>query len=137
MRSRDGNYNLLFSICTLILCFCNLNGDEYIISYRYVTKDAILFNDSLDISRAMMPCTGKSRGSQLLLTASNDSKNLKNIILQNSDQFFNYINTLSLHVKSDDQIINGVSSSLTTVTLKPTCFTVEFNDNLVKISPFK
>lgn len=137
MRSRDGNLNLLFSICTLIFCFSNLNGDEYIISYRYVVKDAILFNDSLDISPAMTSCKGEVGETKLFLSNSNDSKNLKKIILQNSDKFFTYISSLGLHVQNDEQLHNGVNSSLTTVTLKPTCFTVEFNDNLVKIAPFK
>lgn len=137
MRSRDGNFNLLFSICTLIFCFSNLNGDEYIISYRYAIKDAILLNDSLDISRAMTPCSGEIGESKLLLSTTNDTKDLKKIILQNSELFFTYINSIGLHIRSDEVTNNGINSALTIVTLKPTCFTVEFNDNLVKIAPFK
>ncbi|WP_345993376.1 hypothetical protein [Sulfurimonas sp. HSL-1716] len=91
----------------------------------------------MDISRAMTPCSGEIGKSKLLLSASGDSKNLKKIILENSDQFFTYINSLGLHIRNDEQTSSGVNSSLTIVTLKPTCFTVEFNDNLVKIAPFK
>ena len=137
MRSRDGNRSLLFSICSLIFCFCNLNGDEYIISYRYAVQDATLLNDSLDISKAMTPCVGHHLGPSLFLSLSENTKDLKKIILSHDDEFFTYVNAFGLHVRNFDSLSNGTSSSLTTVTLKPTCFTVEFNDNLVKISPFK
>ena len=137
MRSRDGNSTFLRSICALIFCFSYLSGDEYIISYRYAVEDATLLNDSLDISKAMTPCRGHHVGSPLYLPLSNDTKDLKKIILSHDDEFFTYINTLSLHVRNFDSLSNGMSSSLTTVTLKPTCFTVEFNDNLVRMAPFK
>ena len=137
MRSRDGNRYLLYSICSLIFCYSSLNSDEYIISYRYTVQDAALLNDSLDVSKAMTPCKGNLLGSSLYLILLDDTKNLKNTLLQNSDQFFTYINTLGLHVRNDESLYNGSSHSLTTITLKPTCFTVEFNDNLVKITPLK
>lgn len=137
MRSRNGNSALLFSICSLIFCFCNLNGDEYIISYRYAVQDATLLNDNLDISKAMTPCVGHHLGPSLSLSFSKNTKDLKKIILSHDNEFFAYMNRFGLHVRSFDSLSNGMSSSLTTLTLKPTCFTVEFNDNLVKISPFK
>lgn len=85
----------------------------------------------------MTPCSGEIGESKLLLSTTNDTKDLKKIILQNSELFFTYINSVGLHVRSDEVTNNGINSSLTIVTLKPTCFTVEFNDNLVKIAPFK
>ncbi|WP_345980312.1 hypothetical protein [Sulfurimonas sp. HSL3-2] len=85
----------------------------------------------------MTPCSGEIGESKLLLSTTNDTKDLKKIILQNSELFFTYINSIGLHVRSDEVTNNGINSSLTIVTLKPTCFTVEFNDNLVKIAPFK
>ncbi len=137
MRSRDGNSTFLRSICSLIFCISCLSGDEYIISYRYAVEDATLLNDSLDISKVMTPCRGHHVGSPLFLPLPDDTKNLKTTLLSHDDEFFAYINTLGLHVRNFDSLSNGMSNSLTTVTLKPTCFTVEFNDNLVKITPFK
>ncbi len=137
MRSRDGNLTLLLSIYSLIFCTSVFSAEEYFISTRYAVQNAMLLNDSLDVSKAMTPCKGELVGSSLLLPSRDNSKDLKKIVLQNSDQFFSYINTLGLHVRSFEEVSNGRESSLVTITLKPTCFTVEINDNFVKIAPFK
>jgi hypothetical protein len=97
----------------------------------------MLLNESLDVSKTMTPCKGELLGNSLLLIPQDNSKNLEKTLLQNSDQFFSYINTLGLHVRNFEQVLNGIDSSLTTITLRPTCFTVEFNENFVKIAPFK
>ena len=137
MRSRDGNLTLLLSIYSLIFCTSVFSAEEYFISYRYAVQNAILLNESLDVSKTMTPCKGEPLGNSLLLSSAENSKNLKQTLLLNSDQFFSYINTLGLHVKSFEQVSNGIESSLTTITLRPTCFTVEINENFVKITPFK
>lgn len=137
MRSRDGNLALLLSICSVIFCTNLFSAEEYFISYRYAVQNAMLLNDSLDVSKAMTPCKGALIGTALFLTPYEDPKNLKATLLQNSDEFFSYMNTLGLHVRSFEQVTNGVEHSLTTITLRPTCFTVEINENFVKIAPFK
>ena len=85
----------------------------------------------------MKQCEGHPFASSLILEDPSRSENLQKIISKNSDQFFSYINTLGLHVKNAEEDSNGQSTFTTMVALKPTCFTVEFNDNLVKMSPLK
>lgn len=137
MRSRDGSRTYLYTICALIFSFSSLYGEEYIISYRYSVQNAIMLNDSLDISKAMTSCIGKPIYEPLVIDTDKQTKNLQKILLKNSDKFYTYVNALGLHVRNDEKVKNGYSSSLTTVTLKPTCFTVEFNENSVKLTPLK
>lgn len=136
MRSRDGNYSFLYSICSII--FFNslaLNASEFLISYKYVVKDAIIYNETLNISEAMRKCIGEPLKE---LTLSNDGdNNLRNIIIKNQDKFIQFISPMSIHIKSQDKTINLQNSSTTVLTLKTTCFKVDFNDNFVKIAPLK
>ena len=136
MRSRNGNNSFLYAIYSII--FFNslaLNASEYLISYRYVVKNAILYNETLEISEAMKKCSGRPL-KELILFKSGDN-DLKNIILKNKDKFENFINSLSIQIKSQDDTINFQNNSQITITLKTTCFKVDFNDNFVKIAPLK
>ncbi len=136
MRSRDGNRTFSLSLCSLILfSSLTLKADEYLISYRYVVKDAILFNEDLYISRAMQKCKGTP--SDTLIINSDGFKNLKKIIQKNNTLFIDYIHKLGLDVKHEERNTNLQNSSTTILTLKTTCFKVDFNDNLAKISPLK
>ena len=51
-------------------------ANEYLISYRYVVKDTIIYNEELDISPAMQPCKGDADKEYLILDTKK-SKNLK------------------------------------------------------------
>lgn len=136
MRSRDGNRNLTFRLSSIILFYSlALNASEYLISYRYMVKNSILYNETLDISNAMTKCDGKPQ-TELILENSSDG-NLKKIISQNSEEFLNYIHKLGLQVKHKEQTINMQNSFTTILTLKTTCFKVDFNDNFARIAPLK
>ena len=136
MRSRDGNHSFLLSICSVI--FFNslvLSASEYLISYRYVVKDATLYNEALSISKSMQKCNGTPQNALILPTESDT--NLKTVLAKNSEEFIDYIHKLNLHVEHSDVTINAQYKSTTILTLKTTCFEVDFNDNFVKISPLK
>jgi len=136
MRSRDGNRTFSLRLCSIILLYSlALNAGEYLISYRYVVKDAVLYNDSLLISHAMQPCHGKEQ--KPLVLENNNSKNLKQIISKNSDEFIQYIHRLGLDIKSEQTVTNLQIKSTTIITLKTTCFKVDFNDNFARITPLK
>ena len=134
MRSRDGNNYQLFAVCTLI--FLNslvLNASEYLISYRYVVKDLILYNESLQISRAMRKCDGLP--SNYIEFPHHDSKSLNHIVSENSEEFIDFLHKLGLSVEHKSTTINAQNSSTTILTLRTTCFKVDFNDYFAKISP--
>ncbi len=136
MRSRDGNLNFSLAICTVILFnFSNLFADEYLISYRYIVKDATLYNEKLNISKAMKKCHGQEK--QAIYLDSFGFNNLHKIIRENSDNFISFIHKLGLHVEHQESTINLQNHSTTILTLKTTCFKVDFNDNFAKIAPLK
>lgn len=137
MRSRVGDGSISLRFLSLILFFSLvLNAGEYLVSYRYVIKDSLLYNDYLKISKAMQKCQGNVRDDAVFLDT-NNSDNLQLIISQNSDEFIEYIHKLGLHVKNVDITQNYQNSNTTVLTLKTTCFKVDFNENLVKIAPIK
>jgi len=137
MRSRDGNQNFSLSVSVVVLLLSSLalNAGEYLISYRYLVKNATLYNETLQISKAMHKCIGKPYHS---ISFENDgSKNLDKTISENSEEFIEYIHKLGLDVKHKEQTIDFQNSSTTILTLRTKCFKVDFNDNFVKISPLK
>jgi len=136
MRSRDGNSTFSLRLCSVILfSSLALNASEYLISYRYVVKDATLYNETLLISHAMQPCYGKAQ--KILILENNNTQDLKKIIDNNTDEFIDYIHKLGLYVKNTETTSNLQNKSTTILTLKTTCFKVDFNDNFVKIAPIK
>jgi len=136
MRSRDGNHYLSLRLyLVLLLSSLALNASEYLISYRYVVKDAIIYNESLYISKTMKKCIGKPQN-ELILENTNGN-NLKTIISKNSEQFYEYIHKLGLNIQHSEETTNMQNTSTTILTLKTTCFKVDFNDNFVKISALK
>jgi hypothetical protein len=137
MRSRDGNHSFTLAIFSLIF-FHSLvlnAASEYLISYRYVIKDATLYNEQLTISKSMKKCLGKPYDS-LILEASKD-ESLQDIISKNNEEFINYIHKLGLNVQHSQKVFNNQSKSTIILTLKTTCFKVDFNDNFARISPLK
>jgi hypothetical protein len=138
MRSRDGNHTFSLSISTVILLLCSLalDASEYLISYRYSVHDAILYNDSLEISKSMQKCKGKS-SDYIIFELEDDEKNLRKIINTHNEEFINFIHKIGLNVEHQEKTSNYQNSSVTTLTLKTTCFKVDFNDIFVKISSLK
>ncbi len=137
MRSRDGNHTFSRSISSIILLLSSLalHASEYLISYKYSVRNAILYNETLAISKSMQKCSGKPYDSLFLETDTSD--NLKNILTTNNEEFIEYIHKLGLSVKHEEKTANYQNFSHTVLTLKTTCFKVDFNDNFVKISPLK
>ena len=137
MRSRDGNYSFSFRLSSVIflLSLTLLSASEYLISYRYVVKDAIIYNESLLISKAMKSCDGATY--KPLLLENDGSTNLKKIILNNHEIFIDYLHKLGLNIKHDEITINAQNKSTTILTLKTKCFKVDFNDNFARIAPLK
>lgn len=136
MRSRDGNRTFSLRLCSVILFnSLALNASEFLISYSYTVKDATLHNESLLISKAMKKCSGTEQKSIIL--ENNGNKDLKKIISNNNEEFINYIHKLGLHIEHNEKTKNYQHSSSTTLTLKTTCFKVDFNDNFARIAPLK
>jgi len=104
-----------------------------------VVKDATLYNETLLISKAMQKCKSTADASvkKALILETNSTKNLKQIISKNSEIFLNYIHKLGLYVEHKSSTINLQNTSSTILTLKTTCFKVDFNDSFVKMAPLK
>lgn len=136
MRSRDGNRNFSLRLCSIIIfSSLTLTASEHLISYKYIVKDATLYNETLLISNAMTKCNGTPQNELILLNK--NSKNLKQLIFENSEEFIEYMHKLGLHVEHKETTSNLQNSSTTTLTLKTTCFKVDFNDNFARISPLR
>ena len=136
MRSRDGNHSFTFRLCSLILLYSlALNAGEYLISYKYIVKNALLYNESLDISKSMKQCQGSE--AQTLILPFEDEKRFQDVISKHREEFLDYIHKLGLDIHSDATTTNNQIDSTTIITLKTTCFKVDFNDTFVKISHLK
>jgi len=83
----------------------------------------------------MTKCEGTPQ-EQLTLQSRNED-NLKKLISENSEEFIEYIHKLGLHVNHDEKTTNLQNSYTTVMTLKTTCFKVDFNDNFATIAPLK
>jgi len=133
MRSRDGNHSFTLRICSIILLSSlALNASEYLISYKYIVKNAILYNEHLEISKSMQKCNGTP--SQSLILTSNGTKNFENIVSKNNEKFINFIHKIGLNIKSTQKITNNQLNSVTIMILKTSCFKVDFNDNFARIT---
>ncbi len=72
-----------------------------------------------------------------LLLEHNNSKNVKDVISSANSRFIDYIHKLGLHVEYNSVTKNMQNSSTTILTLKTTCFKVDFNEKFAKIAPLK
>jgi hypothetical protein len=72
-----------------------------------------------------------------LILENDGNHNLIEIISQNEEEFSSYLHQLGLNVKHSEFNLNNQNSSTTVLTLKTTCFKVDFNDNFVRIAPLK
>ncbi len=135
MRSRDGNSSFLLTIFSLVLS-TTLSATSYYISYKTIVKDATVVSQELYISTAMKECSNSTKVEPLWLVQ-NDDETLKDTIEREFDTFLEYMSKHSLHVRSSQTLQNSQSQDIIELSFKPTCFTVDFNDGLVKISPTK
>ena len=137
MRSRDGNHSFTRRLCTVIFLFSSLalNAGEYLVSYKYIVKNATLYNESLDISKSMTECEGTP--SQTIIFPSPHEDNFKKLVEQHKEEFIEYIHKLGIDIQNQDTTTNNQMNSTTVLTLKTTCFKVDFNDTFVKISHLK
>ncbi|MBD3823663.1 MAG: hypothetical protein IE916_04055 [Epsilonproteobacteria bacterium] len=138
MRSRNGNPSLLLSVCAITLfSLSNLFGfEEYLISYRYVVKDAILYNESLQVSHAMLPCKGHPTLQTIDLPLAKEDSILSTI-KENQEEFIEYIHRLGMQVEHQGETLQSMHTSTTILTLPTTCFKVEINEISAKITPLK
>ena len=138
MRSRDGNHSFTRRLCSVIFLFSSLalNAGEYLVSYKYIVKNAMLYNESLDISKSMTQCKGNPELT-LTLPSPRHDKNFQKLITKHKEEFLEYIHRLSLDIQSRDVTTNQQMNATTIVTLKTTCFKVDFNDSFVRISHLK
>ncbi len=132
MRSGNGNRAFALAVCALST-LSSLWADEYIISYRAAVKDAVLLNETLNVSRAMQPCSG-SAGRSLTLENSADS-DLEKILSNDKELLFDYIQRLPIHIIHHGANTRSQNRSVTIMRLPPQCFTVDFNDDFVRIAP--
>jgi len=136
MRSRDGNHSFTLAICSVVfLHSLALHASEYLISYRYLVKDATLYNETLFISKAMKKCLGTPQ--KPIYLDNPKQKSLKDLLSSYDSEFIEYIHKLGLHVEHQEKTNNFINSSTTILTLKTTCFKVDINENFAKIAPLK
>jgi hypothetical protein len=83
----------------------------------------------------MKKCKGIPYNSLILDTTK--SETLKEILLDNQDEFITFLYKIGLHVEHHEETLNGINDSSTILTLPSKCFKVDFNDNFVKIAPLK
>ena len=135
MRSRDGNRPYLFAIYALIIT-TTLSASSYYISYKSLIRNGSLISDELLISKAMRPCRGRGiyKPYYLILT---DKKAFVSALKEEQDAFLEYLSHVALHVKSHSQQSYTTQNDEIELTFKPTCFKVDFNDGLAKITPIK
>jgi hypothetical protein len=79
----------------------------------------------------------KGTASSPLLLELHNSKNLKKIIALHNEKFIHYIQKIGLDIKHYERTTNLQNTSTTILTLRTTCFKVDFNDNFAKISALK
>ncbi len=135
MRGSNASRSLSLSICSLIIFFSSIClADTYRIGYRAIVKNSILVNETLNISKSMTPCYGNKTS---ILTLDSDTKNIYHLLKKNSNKFYEYLLTQSLHVRDNSTTNNNISTTLTTLTFPTECFKVTFKGNLAKIALIK
>ena len=134
MRSRDGDHSFLFTV-SLILFSTLLSAEEYIISYRAVVKNSMLYSEKLSVTKTMKPCKGKPEHSFTIFD--NNTKNLNTFLHKNINDFVENITPFYLELHASQTTTNMINKNLTTLELEPTCFEVEINDNFVTLTRLK
>lgn len=131
MRSRNGNRPIVYAICALTAAI-SLKADDYLIGYRLTTLNAQSIQESLDISKAMMPCP-LERAAPLTLNR-NPDESIDALLNRERTLFVEYAAVQAMRLKSNETINDTHVKSSQTLTLPTKCYAVEFNDRLVTIS---
>ena len=142
MRSGDGDTAILQRLCALVVLlalFEVLPAREYLISYEYITKDAMPCCEKLQVARAMQPCKGKRIHHSLYLAYPKKQQPLRvdALLKREFERFFDYIASIGLEVRHMEHTTDMQNSSYTRLRLPTTCFKVDFNDSFVTITAIK
>jgi len=134
MRSRDGNNPFSLTIWAVaFLVSLPLYGSEYLISYRSVVKNAMLYNENLFVSKTMQKCEGQEQ--EPIIFSNKNHQSLKKILSNSNEEFIEYLHRLGLLVQHKEEKSNFNHTSTTILTLKTRCFKVDFNEDFVTIAP--
>ena len=134
MRSRNGTRPLLLAVCPLILGTA-LWAADYRIGYRALFEDARIVREELTVSRAMTPCRGLP--AETLLLENRGYSGLRPLLEEQFDNFFPLLQRLGLHLRHREELRSFTSHDRTRLTLPPRCFTVDFNEDFVRITALK
>lgn len=133
MRSRDGNRSFTLTIYTLVFASL-LNAENYIVSYRSVVTNQIISSEQLLVSQAMTPCDEPSNPPLKLIS---NQENFKALIEENHDEFLDYLARQGILISSTQSSNIKHYQSRMILEFPSQCFTVEFNDGFVIITPLK
>jgi len=71
------------------------------------------------------------------ITLQNYDNNLKITISKNSEKFIDFVHNLGMEVNHKDKTVNNIYTGTTILTLRTTCFKVDFDKNLARITALK
>jgi hypothetical protein len=83
----------------------------------------------------MKHCSGSPL--KTIIFSRNNNETFKELISKNREEFVEYLYYLGLNVTHEAKTTDAQNHSTTTITLRTTCFKVDFNDNFAKISALK
>jgi len=95
----------------------------------------MLYNETLEVSKSMQLCKGKP--SEYIIFENVEDEDLNLILEKHNEEFVTFIHKIGLSVEHSEKTNNYQNISTTILTLKTTCFKVDFNDTFVKISALK
>jgi hypothetical protein len=107
----------------------------YRIGYRAVCEDARMLREELSVSRTMTPCRGVP-GESVLLENDGHTR-LRPLLEAQFESFFPFLRKQELHLRHHETVRDLASRSRTFLTLPPRCFTVDFNEDFVRITALK
>jgi hypothetical protein len=134
VRSRNGNRPFIYAICA-ITATISLLADDYLIGYRLTTRNAQSVQESLAVSKAMMPCAQHQSDSLTLTREYNEP--LSAVLNHNKTLFLEYASAQEMRLKSNDTLLGTDIKTLQTLTLPTRCYAVEFNNRSVTITLLK
>ncbi|SFV75644.1 hypothetical protein MNB_SM-3-1059 [hydrothermal vent metagenome] len=95
----------------------------------------MLYNEQLFISQAMQKCEGIPY--EKIILNNPKHKTLQQLLKEPDSPFFDYIKKIGFYIQSYNTANNFQIQSTTIVTLKTTCFKVDFNEDFVTIEHIK
>jgi hypothetical protein len=107
-------------------------ADDYLIGYRLTTRNAQIIDESLTVSKAMLPCPRDQKTPLLLRRENNET--IERLLKREQTLFLEYASVQPIRLKSNETLNGTDIKSLQTLTLPTQCYAVEFNDRLVTIT---